>query len=239
MIKHQSTFFHRIKSSLTQTLLLKTCDLNRCFCIPTMVCTQSNLCLFFYHLNLTNYFQNRVLNFKFVHLHRHVVGGYVGFSLRFLRNLMRQRERVTLALMSQLQIPLWTFGRVSARHTVVPLSTRNRSTGGAKAIVRLHMWQRGGLGGTKTVEAFGPSSIDLDGAAWDCCLPPQLRGEFLPPRSSIEIPSSHMELPEGDEVMLFNDQLVSVWGISSSRRLKNLASSAWAQVRKTELDSWT
>lgn len=135
---------------------------------------------------------------------------------------MKQRGRVTLALMCPVQTPLWAFGNVSARYTGVTLMTRDRSTSGANAIARPH------IGVTMTVGAFGPSSRDLSGATWRCCLQPQLWGEFLPVRSSVEIPSSHMELLEGDEVMLFNDQLVSVCGISFSRRLKNLATSAGA-----------
>lgn len=127
--------------------------------------------------------------------------------------------------MAPVQIPLWAFGEASARYTMVPLFTRDRSTSGAKAIARSHVCP---IGVTKTVGAFGSSSIDLDGAAGDCCLQPQLRGEFLPPGSHTEILSSHMELPEGDEVVLFNDQLGSVWGISFSRRLKNLTTSAGA-----------
>lgn len=142
---------------------------------------------------------------------------------------MKQRGRVTLPLMTLAQIPLGTFGRVSARFLVVFLSTRDRNSSGAKAIARPHSSP---VEVTKTVGEFGPSSIDLEGNAWDCWLQPELRGEFLPPQSSIEIPSSHVELPEGDEVMLFNDQLASVRGIGFSRRLKNLAASAGASSER-------
>lgn len=60
---------------------------------------------------------------------------------------------------------------------------------------------------TKRVGVFGPSSMDLRGAAWDCCLQPWLGagGEHLPPRAGMEIPSSHLELAEGDGVILFNN----------------------------------
>lgn len=51
----------------------------------------------------------------------------------------------------------------------------------------------------------------------------------------MENPSSHMELAEGDGIVLFNDQPGSLQDISFSRRLKHLANTAGAGSERQSL----